>query len=306
MFGLRDAEIVRVVASCGGFRAAASRLGVAPSAISARVAQLERALGVALFDRSRKGARLTPEGRRFFEQTTRLVGLRDAIAADLSAAEGLSGALRIGVSETIVHTRLPDLLRHLAEAAPRVRLELSVDVSEVTSRLLMEDALDVAILMRQWAPRGAVSEEIDTVEIGWFAAPSLLGLETAPDGPVALGLAKAAELAVVTFSKGTPPAREVARVFADPRLAGPVIHGSSTLATILRLARDGLGVATLPISFAAEDLAAGRLARVDLGPEARLSPLVFDLCYLAPSIAPFAKILCAGARGRSAERGRSG
>ena len=295
MFGLRDAEIVALVASSSGFRAAAARLGLAPSAVSARVAQVERALGVQLFDRSRQGARLTPEGRRFVEQSTRLVSLRDAIASDIAKNQGLGGVLRIGVSETIVHTRLPELLRRLAEHAPRVRLELSVDTSEMLNRALIENAIDVAILMRQWTPRDAIASQIETVEIDWFAAPSLTG-QGETDEPAALDLHKAAEMAIVTFSKDTPPAREVARIFADPELAQPIIHGSSTLATILRLACDGLGVATLPLPLATAELEAGRLIQVDLGASARLSPLVFDLCYLSSSIAPFAEILRAGAR----------
>lgn len=301
MFGLKDAEIVALVAECGGFRAASARLGVAPSAISARVGQVERALGAALFDRSRRGVRLTPVGRRFVEQSKRLVSLRDTIMADLAASNELSGVLRIGVAETIVHTCLPDLVRALAEAAPRVRLELSVDVSEQLNRALLDDAIDVALMMRQWTPPDAVTAAIDEVEIDWFAAPRLIARwssEAAPSDPAPLDLASLDDIAVITFSKGTPPAREVARIFDDPRLPDPVIHGSSTLATILRLTRDGFGVGTLPKTFAASDIATGDLAAVDLGRAARLSPLGFDLCYLSPSVAPFAEILLKGARKR--------
>lgn len=292
MFGLRDAEIVSEVARASGFRAAAQALGIAPSAVSSRVMQVERLLGVRLFDRSRHGARLTLVGRRFLEQADRLLALRDEIARDITASDGLSGSLRIGVSETIVHTRLPDMLRRLAEVAPKVHLELAVDVSEQLGRALVEDTIDIAVLMRQWAPRGSHSVLVERVEIDWFAAPRALpDLATCLTDPVALDLGALSNLAVVTFSKGTLPEREVERILADPRLPQTVIHCSSSLAAMTHLTCDGFGVGTLPKRLVASECADGRLRRLDFGPDAHLSALEFELCYFSSGVAQFAEIL---------------
>ncbi len=296
MFGLRDAKIVSEVARARGFRAAAAALGVAPSAVSARIAQVERLLGVRLFDRSRRRARLTPVGRRFLEQVDRLLALRDQIAGDIVSRDGLGGTLRIGVAETIVHTRLPEMLRRLAETMPKLRLELSVDVSEQLSRALIDDAIDIAVLMRQWTPRGARGTLIERVEIDWFAAPSVLPQPPAPIGEaVALDPADLAKLAVITFLKGTPPEREVARVLADPRLAPTVVHCSSSLATMVHLTCDGFGVGTLPTRLVAAECADGRLRRLDFGPAMRLAELEFDMCYFSPAVEEFAAILTGNA-----------
>ncbi|MCI4664099.1 MAG: LysR family transcriptional regulator [Neomegalonema sp.] len=298
MFGVRDAEIVSLVATSGGFRAAAVRLGLAPSAVSARIAQVERSLGVQLFDRSRQGARLTPEGRRFVEQSSRLITMRDAIAAEVASFSGLSGTLRIGVAEIVADTWVAQLLQHLVEHAPRVRLELTVESSEMLGRRLAEHALDIAVLLRQWAPREAVATEIAALNIGWYAAPELVrGISGfAASGAAELDVEDVSDRAIITFSKQTPPAREVAQIFANSRLPQPIIHGSNTVATIMRLACDGFGVATLPEPMAEPSCKAGRLTRIDFGSAARLSPLAFDMCHLSPSITPFAEILRAGAR----------
>lgn len=296
VFGLRDAEIVSEVARAGGVRAAAAALGVAPSAVSARIAQVERLLGVRLFDRSRRRARLTPVGRRFLEQAERLLALRDQIAGDIAAGDGLGGTLRIGVAETIVHTGLPDMLRRLAEAVPKLRLELSVDVSEQLSRALIDDAIDIAVLMRQWTPRGARGTLIERVEIDWFAAPSVLPRPPVPIGEaVALEPAALAELGVITFLKGTPPEREVAQILADPRLAPTVVHCSSSLATMVHLTCDGFGAGTLPTRLVAAECADGRLRRLDFGPAMRLAALEFDICHVSPAVEDFAGILTGGA-----------
>ena len=86
---------MREIARCGGFRAAAAALGLAPSAVSARVAGLEARLGVVLFGWAGRGARPTPQGRRFLEECERLIGLRDRIAADLAAEGEAPATLRI-------------------------------------------------------------------------------------------------------------------------------------------------------------------------------------------------------------------
>lgn len=292
MFGLRDAEIVSEVARAKGFRAAATALGVAPSAISARIAQVEQVLGAQMFDRSRRGAHLTPIGRRFLEQVERLLSLRDEIAVDITDQEGLRGTLRIGVAETIVHSNLPRMLRRLAEAAPKVRLELSVDISENLNRALCEDAIDIAVLMRQWAPRNAKRTPVERVKLDWFAAPAILPNDIpSEDVPIELDLSWLAERAVITFAKESPPEREVARILSDPRLPPTVIHSSSPLSTIVHLTRDGLGVGTIPTPLVAAECADGRLKRIDFGPAAHLSDLEFELCYLSPAIEEFAQIL---------------
>ncbi|MEO0428178.1 MAG: LysR family transcriptional regulator [Pseudomonadota bacterium] len=292
MFGLRDAEIVREIARAGGFRAAAEVLKVAPSAVSERISHLEETLGLVLFDRSRRGARLAPEGRRFLERANLLLDLRDSIAAELSAGEGMEGTLRIGVAETIVHSALPQLLERLREAAPKIRLELSVDVSEDLQRALTEDAIDIALLLRQWVPGGAPSQPIERVSLGWYAAPGLLPHRLGPLEPAAfLDVLAARDLAVITFARRTPPAREVLRLLTVPGAPAPVLHGSSSLATMTHLARAGFGIGTLPDRLVADEVAEGRLERIVPGPLLRLTPMEFELCYLAPSAAPFAAIL---------------
>ncbi|MEL6267532.1 MAG: LysR family transcriptional regulator [Pseudomonadota bacterium] len=286
MFGLRDAEIVREVARAGGFRAAGEVLRLAPSAVSARIAQIEAALGVVLFDRSRRGARLAPQGRRFVEQAGRLLELRDHIVDDLTGGDRLGATLRIGVAETLVHTCLPDLLARLRAEAPRVRMELSVDISENLGRALIDGAVDIALLLDQWIPRSAVPVPIERVELGWFAAPGVVETVKGPHGLDTLH-----RHPVVTFARGTPPAREVERLLSEPGAPAPIIHGSSSLATMSHLVAAGMGVGTLPVTLVAGEVAAARMERLAVVPGLALSPLAFSLCHIAPSVAAFARLL---------------
>ena len=82
MFDIRDIEIVQSVVEHGGFRAAAARLRLSQSAVSARVAALEERLGMELLDRRKRRGRLTPAGRSFLEQAARLTEMRDGATVD--------------------------------------------------------------------------------------------------------------------------------------------------------------------------------------------------------------------------------
>lgn len=274
MFDIRDAEVVREVVRCGGFRAAATRLNLTQSAISARVSGLEERLGITIFDRSRRGARLTPQGRAFLEQAARLVVLRDAIVEGVSPHAGFVGTLRIGVAETIVHTWLAGMLTRVRDGLPKIRIELSVETSPVLAQKLVEDEIDVAVMMASLVPDAAVATPVYTCRLDWFAAPGF----ALPEGP--LDPAALAAHPIITFSRGTLPHAELERRLPLGGLPPPLLHACASLSTTLHLTRDGFGIGLLPAPMAAADLARGALATVATTPEARMSDLAFALAHL--------------------------
>ncbi|WP_457093895.1 LysR family transcriptional regulator [Microvirga sp. P5_D2] len=273
MFDIQDAEIVQEVFNCRGFRAAAHKLRLSQSVVSARIADVESRLGITIFVRERRGARLTPQGRLFLDQASRLKGLRDQIAANLYSVQGFAGTLRIGVSETIVHTWLPIMLKKIRIALPNAQLELSVDTSPVLAQQLLDDHIDIAILMRQSLPTGMVVIPIYTCKLDWFAAAGCPVLAR----PLALN--DLAQSPIITFPKDTVPFREVKRLFANPDLPVPLIHGCASLATILHLVRDGFGIGLLPVPMAGNDVKAGLLRPLKTTSEVQISDLEFALCY---------------------------
>jgi DNA-binding transcriptional LysR family regulator len=279
MFGIRDVEIVGEVVRAGGFRAAARRLGLAQSAISTRLAALERRLGIKLFERAGRGVRLTAAGRRFLEQAERLIAARDRIVGELAATADLAGTL----------------LTHLRDALPRMRFELAVDTSAELRRKLAGDELDFAVMMRSLVPPEARQADIGGVEICWVAAPSL----ALPDRP--LTPADLAQQPIVTFPKSTPPYREIERLLSDPSLPVPLLHGCASLSTIAHLARDGFGIGTLPRRMVGADLASGALRELRVVESARLEALEFVAAYLPGRNDRLAEMLVAAARESAAD-----
>jgi DNA-binding transcriptional LysR family regulator len=127
MSTLAGIELFAATVEAGSFAAAARRLGVTASAVSRRVAQLERELGVPLLARTTRTLSLTNDGRAFHARCVRILEeLREAREAIARATRRPSGVLRvdapIALGRVLIAPRLPGFL----ERYPEIRLELSL------------------------------------------------------------------------------------------------------------------------------------------------------------------------------------
>jgi molybdate transport repressor ModE-like protein len=122
---LRHLAALDAVAHEGSFRRAAAKLGYVQSAISQQIAALERAVGQRLVERSRGGAsvRLTEAGELVLQHADAILARLKAAQADVAAlSEGLTGELRIGITQSIGVRVLPALLPGFTAAWPDVRV----------------------------------------------------------------------------------------------------------------------------------------------------------------------------------------
>jgi DNA-binding transcriptional LysR family regulator len=86
-------------AECGGFSAAARRLGLTPAAVSRNVAMLERNLGVRLFQRSTRSLTLTEDGERFLASVAgSMESIQSAIAGVATHAGKPAGTLKVSMA----------------------------------------------------------------------------------------------------------------------------------------------------------------------------------------------------------------
>ncbi len=125
-FELRHLVYFREVARALHFRKAAEALAVAQPALSRQIAQLEQALGVTLFVRSRRRVELTAAGRALLERTEPLLRSLAGIATELRAVSGGEvGHVRIAFTGLAMATVLPGILREFHRRYPGIRLELN-------------------------------------------------------------------------------------------------------------------------------------------------------------------------------------
>jgi DNA-binding transcriptional LysR family regulator len=116
------------VAEAQGFSAAAARLGVSPSAVSQAIRQLEKRVGVPLFNRTTRSISLTEAGSRFLQRVAPAVQELALASEELVDTQARpSGLLRLNVSRAGYMTLLQPLLGRFLDAYPEIELELSID-----------------------------------------------------------------------------------------------------------------------------------------------------------------------------------
>lgn len=137
------------VAEQGGFTAAARRLNLTQSAISAQIRRMETLLGTRLLDRSNRRVRLTDAGERLLAHARRILLLNDEALDELDVAGGVQGAVRLGIPSDYAAHLLPKVLERFDRQYPDVRLELVCELSVDLLGLLHRGRLDLALVTRQ-------------------------------------------------------------------------------------------------------------------------------------------------------------
>src|SRR5271154_3378278 len=126
---LRHLRYFTAVVQWKGYREASRHLYIAQPSISEAVSDLESELGIKLFSREGRVARLTPEGQAFYEEALKTLAQAErSIATAQRAAKGEIGRLGIGFMGFASCSFLPDLLRTYKARHPGVALRLEENV----------------------------------------------------------------------------------------------------------------------------------------------------------------------------------
>jgi DNA-binding transcriptional LysR family regulator len=157
---LRQLAYLRETARAGGVTLAAEQLGVSQPALSRALAELERRVGVPLFERDGRRRRLTGEGEEVLAFAERVGAQAEALRERLSErARGERGPLRVGMIDAASLYVLPDVVRRFRERFPDVDLTLTVDTSSALLERLRRFELDLAFVV------GPADEELWSVEV---------------------------------------------------------------------------------------------------------------------------------------------
>jgi len=128
MIDWNDLRYLLAVARCGSTAAAARALGVNQSTVVRRVAALEEALGLRLFNRKRDGYRPTAEGKALLEEAVGVEGAVHAFtrrAAALDSAD--TGSLRVTTAEGMALGLVPQLLNAFHRRHPGIQVHLVIE-----------------------------------------------------------------------------------------------------------------------------------------------------------------------------------
>lgn len=143
---LRQIRYFCEVVDAGGGSAAAKRLFVAPTAISAQLALLEQNLGGELFDRATRPMQLTSLGRFFYPRAKELLIQASRLEQESKqVANGSGGWLGVGFIRSTLFSLLPSVIKSYREQHPEVHLDLVEVLSEYQEEKLRQHRIDVGI-----------------------------------------------------------------------------------------------------------------------------------------------------------------
>jgi DNA-binding transcriptional LysR family regulator len=267
----RTIETFVCVAEQLSFRKAADRLNATQPAISQRIARLEDDLGAKLLERDSRGIALTAPGRAMLDYARRILTLRDELTEAVGGACALSGVVRLGTAETLVHTWLPDFVREANAQYPRLRLEMDVDISSRLIERLVASDIDLAFMVGPVTAPDVASCVLSEYPVAFVGSPS----REWHDKPVPLS--ELATCPIVTFPRKTLPFHAVDELFRNAGL-DVRIHASASLATATRMAADGSCVAVIPPVIVQSQIDRGELRVLNV--EAHVPKLTFVAAWL--------------------------
>ena len=155
MIDLRHLRYFLAVAEYGSIAEAARHLYVAQPALSRQMRDLEEQLGAALFQRGVRGITLTTAGAQFLADSKAILAdLRAATERVSRVAEGMEGALRVGIAANYSwHPTILDCVRRFSTDAPKVAVMLEPSVSARQISRIVQHELDGGFLTWRYLPQ---------------------------------------------------------------------------------------------------------------------------------------------------------
>jgi DNA-binding transcriptional LysR family regulator len=196
-FTLRQLQYFIAVAEEGTVSGAAQSLSISQSAVTEAIKELESDLGVALFERHRRGLTITHKGHQFYRHANRILAdVQDARRSFLGEEAAPPSHLSLGVTSLVAGYVLSDLLARFRRAYPGVDVSAIEDNGDYLEHLLIGGELDVAVMVistlrdrnalqaeifetspyRLWLPLGHRLAAADSIELSDLSSEPLIML----------------------------------------------------------------------------------------------------------------------------------
>jgi len=156
-----DLRIIKTLSQCGNRNDTAKKLGINVSTVSRRVAQVEKTLGVALFDHRRSGYMLTAEGEELRALGERVELDIVSVARRVSrAGEGPLGKLRITTSDSLLLYFLTPIIADFKALNEGIAIEVLVGNQTLS---LARDESDIAVRATRKPAESLVGRKLATI-----------------------------------------------------------------------------------------------------------------------------------------------
>jgi DNA-binding transcriptional LysR family regulator len=253
---LNDIGVFVRVAERGSLTRAADALNLPVSAVSLRLARLEKQLEVRLVERTTRTMRLTDAGEKYLRHVAAAFREIEAGKAVLGAmSHGVVGRIRMTAPPLMAATILPAVIAEFLKKYPQVDIDM-----DVTGRFvdLIEDGIDLALRVAEPPDTRLIAKRIGATAGRFYASPRLFEHKMRPTRPSELAdwplLAIASDAALLNWLLRSGKKSEA--VSFRPRLA------ATDHQIILEAMHAGIGIANLPMFLGDPLVKAGKAEAV--------------------------------------------
>jgi LysR family transcriptional regulator, nitrogen assimilation regulatory protein len=252
---LRQLQSFAMVADSCSFSKAALRLGTNQPALSRAIRELEDSLGVQLFHRDGRGAKLTEGGRRLLSHTHVILEAVKAAEADVSSARS---TCVLAIAPTLARYMSHAIVSAVADAAPNTTLRLVEAFSEHIMEWLHNGRVDIAVVYANHGSPGHPRDVIGNERI------YLVGSENAnwPDGTIPFEALVDLPLILPGHPHGVR--KQVESLARERGFNLRSFIEADGLGSIVDLIHKRFGYGLLPIEPLQAELAAGHLSATKL------------------------------------------
>ncbi len=230
LFELDLLRALVMVADCGSFTTAATRLHSTQSTVSQKVRRLEELAGHRLLERGHRDVHPTDAGHTLLGYARRMLDLNEEMAQALAGAT-VETAVRIGVPEDFVNAQTTHMLAAFSRRHPQVKLEISSGLSRDLAHGFDHGELDLVLVKQRRNTRQAVHCRREPMH--WIDSQRSSSLQLDP-------------LPLVTFPPRGLYRDEMIQAVEALGLRWRIAFTSSSLSGIQGAVADGIGISLLP------------------------------------------------------------
>ncbi|MFP5228213.1 MAG: LysR substrate-binding domain-containing protein [Acidobacteriota bacterium] len=241
---LRHVRAFLAAARIGNFTRAALELHISQSAFTVQIRQLEDALGVSLFDRSKRRVALTAAGRELVAPLERIIVDTEGIVARTRELAGLRrGIVTIAALPSVAAGVLPEAIRRFTQLHPGIVVQVQDVVAEKLIEAVRKEEVDFGIGSRVRSDREMKAIPLLVDRMCVFVAPQHM---LARRG--AVSLKELTQFPLIVTGKDSSVRELLEQAQKRERLSLKIAYETNYMATAIGMARAGLGVAILPES----------------------------------------------------------
>lgn len=178
---LEDMNIFIRIVEAGGISRAADQLGLAKSAVSRRLADLETRLGVRLLNRTTRKSSLTEIGQSYYHRAIKVVDdVAELNAITTDANTSLEGTINLAVPLSFGLRHLSPAIDAFVKKHPELTINIDFSDRQVD---LVEEGLDLAFRIADLKDSSLIARKISPIRIMLCASPEYLKKQGTPKSP---------------------------------------------------------------------------------------------------------------------------